>query len=221
MVPIDNQRIAKVLGVLAREAPAWSAPVVTEMAAFGADPYRLLIACLLSLRTKDTTTGPAARRLFAVASTPEQMLALSEQEIQKLIFPVGFYRNKAALLREVSATLLQRFGGHVPSDLDALLSIKGIGRKTANLVITAGFGLPGICVDTHVHRISNRWGYVATKTPDDTEMALRKKLPPQYWIQYNDLLVALGQTFCHPTSPKCSTCPIQPECPRVGVIKSR
>jgi endonuclease-3 len=134
---------------------------------------------------------------------------------------VGFYRTKARSIRAVCALLIERHAGRVPSDLDALLALPGVGRKTANLVLTMGFGLPGICVDTHVHRICNRWGYVQTKTPDDTELALRQKLPPEYWIEINGLLVTLGQHICHPTSPRCSVCPVAEYCERVGVERSR
>ena len=218
---VDQTNIGQVIQILRVASPGFLAPVLTEMAAFGEDPYILLIACLLSLRTKDTTTGPAARRLFALASTPVQMVSLSLEEIEQAIYPVGFYHNKAKIVQQVSWALLDRFSGKVPSDLDDLLTIKGVGRKTANLVVTSGYHLPGICVDTHVHRISNRWGYVTTKSPDETEMALRKKLPSKYWIEYNDLLVALGQTLCHPTSPKCSQCPVEPFCAKKNVLRKR
>ena len=179
------------------------------------------MACLLSLRTQDTTTGPAAARLFALADTPHAMLELSASTIERAIYPVGFYRTKARVLLGLSRDLLDRFAGRVPDDIDALLTLKGVGRKTANLVVTLGFDKPGICVDTHVHRISNRLGYVRTRTPDETEMALRAKLPARYWIGYNDLLVTFGQNVCAPISPKCSTCPVRALCRRVGVTSSR
>ena len=179
------------------------------------------MACLLSLRTQDTTTGPAAARLFALADTPHAMLELSARTIERAIYPVGFYRTKARVLLGLSRDLLDRFGGGVPDDIDALLTLKGVGRKTANLVVTLGFDKPGICVDTHVHRISNRLGYVRTRTPDETEMALRAKLPARYWIGYNDLLVTFGQNVCAPVSPKCSVCPVARLCRRVGVRTSR
>ena len=179
------------------------------------------MACLLSLRTQDTTTGPAAARLFALADTPHAMLELSARTIERAIYPVGFYRTKARVIRGLSRDLLERFDGGVPDDIDALLTLKGVGRKTANLVVTLGFDKPGICVDTHVHRISNRLGYVRTRTPDETEMALRAKLPSRYWIGYNDLLVTFGQNVCAPVSPKCSVCPVARWCRRVGVRTSR
>lgn len=221
--PADRRRfdIDAVIPRLRAEAPAWNAPVVTFIAIQSADPFRVLVSCLLSLRTKDETTGPAARRLFALADTPSTLAALAEDTIARAIHPVGFYRTKARTLRDLSRVLLERYGGVVPDDLDELLTLKGVGRKTANLVLTQGFGKPAMCVDTHVHRISNRWGYVRTATPHATEMALRRKLPRSYWGDYNDLLVAFGQTICKPTSPLCSRCPIAVYCPRRGVIRHR
>ena len=194
---------------------------MAEVAAERRDPFRVLIACLLSLRTKDETTGPAAARLFALADTPEAMRRLPAKRIERAIFPVGFYRTKARVLLGVCRDLLERFGGQVPDDIDRLLTLKGVGRKTANLVVTQGFNKPGICVDIHVHRISNRLGYVKTKNPTETETALRKQLPRRYWIGYNDLLVSFGQNICHPVSPRCSECPVRPRCARVGVTRWR
>jgi len=181
----------------------------------------VLIACILSLRTQDTTTGPAAERLFALADTPATMLGLTPKRIETLIFPVGFYRTKARVILGICRDLLERFAGRVPDEIDDLLTLKGVGRKTANLVVTMGYDKPGICVDTHVHRISNRLGYVRTKTPEETEMALRAKLPTRYWIGYNDLLVSFGQNVCAPISPRCSVCPVRTLCRRVGVTTSR
>ena len=185
------------------------------------DPFETLISCLLSLRTKDSTTEAASARLFALARTPQAMLRLTPRKIERAIFPVGFYRTKARTVLEISRTLVERHAGEVPGDLESLLALKGVGRKTANLVITLAFRRYGICVDTHVHRISNRWGYVRTKTPDQTEMALRSRLPRRHWRVYNDLLVAFGQNLCHPTSPWCSRCPVADRCARVGVTRSR
>ena len=194
---------------------------MAEVAAERDDPFRVLIACLLSLRTKDETTGPAAARLFAFADTPRAMLRLTPRQIERAIFPVGFYRTKARVILGVCRDLIERFDGRVPDDIDALLTLKGVGRKTANLVVTQGFNKPGICVDVHVHRISNRLGYVKTRNPEETEMALRGRLPRRYWIGYNDLLVAFGQNICQPVSPKCSVCPVSRACPRLGVTRSR
>ncbi|MBI3457276.1 MAG: endonuclease III [Candidatus Rokubacteria bacterium] len=185
------------------------------------DPFRVLIACLLSLRTQDTTTRPAAARLFQLADTPEAMLCLRPRTIERAIFPVGFYRTKARVVLGVCRDLVARFGSGVPDDLDTLLTLKGVGRKTANLVVTVGFGKPGVCVDTHVHRISNRLGFVRTRTPEQTELALRAKLPRRYWLEYNDLLVAFGQNICRPLSPLCSRCPVRAACHRVGVTTAR
>jgi endonuclease-3 len=185
------------------------------------DPFRVLIACILSLRTQDTTTGPAAARLFALADRPPAMLRLTPRQIERAIYPVGFYRTKARAIRSICRALIERFAGRVPETIDELLTLTGVGRKTANLVVTMGYGKPGICVDTHVHRISNRLGYVRTRTPEKTEAALRQRLPRRYWIGYNDLLVSFGQNVCTPISPHCSRCPVRALCRRVGVTSSR
>ncbi|HLH78208.1 MAG TPA: endonuclease III [Candidatus Binataceae bacterium] len=185
------------------------------------DPFKILVGCILSLRTKDQTTAQASARLFALASTPAELAVCELGLIEKAIYPVGFYRTKARVIRDLSADLLARFGGQVPDRIEALLTLKGVGRKTANLVVTQAFGKPGICVDTHVHRISNRWGLVRTKTPAQTEAALRRTLPRRYWREFNELLVAFGQTICHPISPRCSQCPLSQYCPALGVGRRR
>jgi endonuclease III len=213
--------IRKIVETLRREVRSLEVPIVTEISRKRRDPFDVLVSTILSLRTKDQVTREASRRLLAVAGTPAELIALPEEEISKLIFPVGFYRTKARTLRQLGRDLLEKYDGKVPDDLDELLKIKGVGRKTANLVITLGFGIPGICVDTHVHRVSNRLGYVSTKTPEQTEAALRKKLPKEYWIEYNDLLVTWGQNICRPISPFCSKCAIEPYCRQVGVAKHR
>ena len=213
--------IGRAIARLTREAPRWRPTAIAEVTERSRDPFRVLVACLLSLRTKDETTGPASERLFALAVTPAAMLRLTTRQIERAIFPVGFYRTKARVIRGVCRDLLDRYGGRVPDDIDELLTLNGVGRKTANLVVTQGFNKPGICVDTHVHRISNRLGYVKTKNPEETETALRAKLPRRYWIGYNDLLVSFGQNVCQPVSPRCSLCPISKGCPRVGVTRSR
>ncbi|MFQ5457595.1 MAG: endonuclease III domain-containing protein [Myxococcota bacterium] len=219
--PVAVQALPEILRRLRRHGKAHALPSLSRVAEEGPDPFLILTGCILSLRTKDETTMPAARRLFALADTPAELAALPVRRIERAIYPVGFYRTKARTLRVLAAHLLEKHGGATPDTLEELLAIKGVGRKTANLVLTLGFGKPGICVDTHVHRISNRWGLVRTKTPDQTEMALRRKLPRRYWIAYNDLLVTFGQTLCHPTSPRCSRCPVATWCPRRGVIRSR
>ncbi len=218
---MSNETIVEILTILKKEYPKWQAPIVTYIKNSQGTPYKIMISTLLSLRTQDKTTAEATKRLFEKAQTPEEMLLLKEKEIEKLIYPVGFYKTKARRILEVSRVLINQYKSIVPSDLDELLKFPGVGRKTANLVVTLGFGKPGICVDTHVHRISNRFGYVRTKTPEETEFALRKKLPPEWWIEYNDILVAFGQTICKPISPFCSTCPIGHFCPKTGVAKSR
>ena len=219
--PLPARAIGPILAAIRMRMPEWDPTAVTRVAERRLDPFRILIACLLSLRTKDETTGPASDRLFGLADTPETMLRLKRKQIERVIFPVGFYRTKARVILGVCRDLLKRFGGKVPDELDALLTFKGVGRKTANLVVTMGFGKAGICVDTHVHRISNRLGYVKTKSPEQTEMALREKLPRRYWIEYNDLLVGFGQNICAPVSPFCSRCPVERHCTKVGVTRSR
>ncbi|MDQ1238227.1 MAG: endonuclease [Thermodesulfobacteriota bacterium] len=166
-------------------------------------------------------TRKASKRLFQEAKTPQELLDIPEDALAKLIYPVGFYRTKARTLRTVCTDLIEKYESRVPDELDELLKLKGVGRKTANLVITLGFGKQGVCVDTHVHRISNRLGYVSTKTPEQTEMALRAKLPRKYWVEFNDLLVTYGQNVCKPVSPFCSKCSLSRYCERVGVVKSR
>ncbi len=220
-LPAQPFPIEQALDTLERELTRFTPPLIDQMGEVSQTPFRILIATILSLRTKDTLTAVVAPRLFAVADTPAAMLALGVERIAELIYPVGFYRVKARQIVAICQILLERYGGEVPSDLDELLKLPGVGRKTANLVVTAGFGLPGICVDIHVHRICNRWGYVQTRTPEETEMALRARLPQRYWIPINRLLVTLGQNICHPTSPRCSICPIRDLCPRIGVTRSR
>lgn len=185
------------------------------------DPFRLLVACVISLRTKDAVTAAASARLFAVAATPRSVAALDEAPIAELIYPAGFYNTKARQIREIARRIVAEHGGRVPGDRDALLAFPGVGRKTANLVLGLGFGLPAICVDTHVHRISNRLGLVATRTPEQTEHALEEVLPRRCWIEINDLLVTFGQHVCQPVSPWCSRCTLAARCPRIGVDRSR
>ena len=216
-----DRDIHAAIRILRREVPKWETPIVTLMAETYESPFRVLISCILSLRTQDATTAQASHRLFALADTPEAMLKLTTQKIAKLIYPVGFYRTKAKVIRDVCQVLMRDYSGKVPDDIDELLKFKGVGRKTANLVVTLGYRKPGICVDTHVHRISNRWGYVKTTTPEKTEFALRDKLPKPYWIEYNDLLVSFGQHLCRPISPVCSQCPIERYCDKKGVTISR
>lgn len=214
--------IHRTMAVLQAEATQWADTALTVVAeTMGHDPFKILIGCLLSLRTKDETTGPAAARLFALAGTAETMLQLPLERIEQAIYPVGFYRTKARMILDICRALVEQHAGKVPDRIEALLGLKGVGRKTANLVLALGFQKPAICVDTHVHRISNRWGYVRTKTPKETEARLRRKLPRAYWLVYNDLLVAFGQNICKPISPLCRQCPLQAICPKVGVARHR
>jgi len=213
--------IHHIVGIIKKELEKGEVPVVSAMAESSPDPYAILISTLLSLRTKDEVTAVAAEKLLRLAATPDEMLKVPEEKIARTIYPVGFYRNKAKTVLAVSRDLIERFDSNVPDNIDDLLSIKGVGRKTANLVVTMGYGKDGICVDTHVHRISNRLGYVRTRTPDDTEMALRAKLPRKYWIIINTLLAFFGRTTCKPVSPLCSVCQIAAYCDRVGVTVSR
>jgi endonuclease-3 len=218
---MTRQQLHEAMAILRREVPNWDVPVMTLNAQDDHDPYRVFISTILSLRTQDQTTAQAAKRLFDLADTPQAMVRLDRQTVEQAIYPVGFYRTKAPQILDISQRLLDAFGGIVPDDIETLMTFHGVGRKTANLVLSEGYGLPAICVDTHVHRISNRWGYVKTKDPLATEMALRKKLPKAYWIEYNPTLVALGQQVCKPTSPICSACPVAAFCKRIGVKRSR
>ncbi len=218
---LTNEQIAEVIKRLRVALKDLPDPSVTLVGKKYQSPFLVLISCLLSLRTKDTTTLPICEKMFPKVSTIDGFLKLSAAEIEKMIYPVGFYKTKARTILGICKDLKERFGGKVPDNLDDLLTLKGVGRKTANLVLTEGFGKLGVCVDTHVHRISNRLGYVKTKAPDDTETALRKKLPTQYWIEYNALLVTWGQNVCRPVSPLCSNCPVNEICQRNDVGASR
>ena len=218
---MDDIKINDVIKILKKELAVGTMPIVSHLAANQRDPFVILISTLLSLRTKDEVTAVATDRLFALASTPEGMLKVPLTIIAKTIYPVGFFRVKARTIHSVCRDLIKRFNSKVPDDLDELLSIKGVGRKTANLVVSLAYGKEGICVDTHVHRISNRLGYVKTKTPDETEFALRAKLPHKHWIIYNTIMVAFGRKTCKPVSPLCSQCPVFKYCDRVGVTLSR
>jgi endonuclease III len=217
-----QDQIHAAIKILRREVRQWEEPVVGVVARTSArDPFRILISCLLSLRTRDKTTSEASARLFALAHTPAELLKLSGRRIERAIFPVGFYRTKAKAIHAICRRLLEVYSGKVPQTIEELLTLPGVGRKTANLVVTVGYQRPGICVDIHVHRISNRWGYVKTRTPEETEQALRAKLPKRYWITFNDLLVPYGQNLCQPVSPYCSRCKLLTMCDRVGVVRSR
>ena len=204
------------------EAGVEKEPAVTTVAEhYRRDPWAVLVSTILSLRTKDDVTLETSRRLLAKAPGPAELAALKEDQVARLAYPAGFYRTKAASLKKIATILLEQYGGEVPADMDALLALPGVGRKTANLVLIEAFDLPGICVDVHVHRISNRCGWLCTKTPEESEMTLREILPKKYWKGINALLVLYGQNLCRPVSPFCSRCAIKPHCKQVGVEKSR
>ena len=210
---MNDKDIDKIMKELLKVTERMPMPVVTEIKLVtNRDAYKILISTMLSLRTKDSTTRDASMRLFEKAGNPKDMLKLSEEEIAKLIYPVGFYRVKTKNILEVSKTIIDDYNGKVPDEIDELLKLRGVGRKVANLVITEAFDKYGICVDTHVHRISNRFGYVSTKKPEQTEFALRKKLPKKYWRVYNDTLVIYGQNLCKPINPLCNQCSVSKYC---------
>ena len=219
---MDTETIEKVLRILRREVKKWKVPAVGVVADRAVDrPFETLVSTVLSLRTKDAVTESASRRLLAQAPTPEAISTLTSHEIEALIYPVGFYRTKARHLRAICRIILEKHQGKVPRTLKELLELPGVGRKTANLVVTVGYGDYGICVDTHVHRISNLWGYVSTKTPEESEFALRQKLPLKHWKTFNDILVTFGQNICVPVSPWCSKCPVAAYCEKIQLKRSR
>lgn len=213
---MKDKDIHKLVKILRKEVKKFNPLFVEEHI----DPFKLLISCILSSRTKDEVTKDVSKRLFLRIKNPQDLLKLSLEELKRLIYPVGFYRKKAKLLKKLGFKLINEFEGKVPKEFNELLKLPGVGRKTANLVVTRGFLKPGICVDTHVHRIINRLGYVNTKTPEQTEKALRNKLPKQYWIEFNELLVKWGQNVCKPVIPNCSECALYPFCERKGIKKS-
>lgn len=188
---------------------------------YGRNPFLILVSCILSLRTKDSVSLPASQRLFEHAQTPQALLLLSPATIAKLIYPTGFYRQKTKTILQICAILIETYDSHVPNSYEELIKLPGVGPKTANLTLAEGFNIPAICVDTHVHRISNRLGLVQTTTPEQTEIALKQLLPEEYWSEYNKLMVMWGQNICVPISPKCSICPLLPLCPQIGVTRHR
>lgn len=217
----SKPNIIRIIKILKKIYKTWNVPIVTLISNRRHNPFEILIATILSQRTKDAVTAIASEKLFHIASTPKKLAKMSEKELQYIIYPVGFYRVKAKRIKLIAKTIANKYRGIVPDTIEELLTLPGVGRKTANLVVGLGYNKPTICVDTHVHRISNRFGYVKTKTPFETEMALRRKLPQKYWIIYNDLLVSLGQAICHPVSPRCSICPVSMYCMKIGVNRSR
>lgn len=218
---IDRRRTDKLILAIADAVGTKPLPSVSKVARQKRDPFRILVSTIISLRTKDEVTDAAARRLFELASSPEELVQLPLRKIEKAIYPAGFYKTKARTLKEIARRLLRENGGRVPDSVDELLELKGVGRKTATLVVSLGYGKDAICVDTHVHRVSNRLGLVVTKNPTETEFALMEVLPKKYWVGYNEMLVRFGQQICKPISPHCSTCPVRRACPRVGVVRHR
>jgi len=219
----DNQRRAiRIIELMRIATKTFTEPASTSIVKkYGKNPYLILISCILSLRTKDSTSLAASLRLFEHAQTPEKMLTLSSTTIEQLIYPTGFYRQKTQQIKKLSALLLKNFNGTVPHTEQELLTLPGVGRKTTNLLLSVAFDIPALCVDTHVHRISNRLGLVSTQTPEKTEKELKKILPPQYWREYSSLMVMWGQNICVPISPRCSICPLLPLCPQNGVTQHR
>lgn len=222
MITTKEQFIEELIPLLRETVAGFPLPLTDVMIEeFGRDPYIILISCLLSLRARDVVTIHVCRDLFARIRTPQQLLALTVEELEKIVYRTGYYKTKAKTLRTVSQLLIDQHHSAVPNTAEELLALPGVGIKTANLVLGLAFGQPAICVDTHVHRISNIYGLVNTKTAEQTEEALRKVLPRKYWIEWNTLLVMLGQNMCTPPTPKCSQCPVADICPRLGVTKSR
>ena len=208
------------LRYLRKSIKSWPVPVVTKISR-QRNPFMVLVSCLLSLRTRDEITDAASKRLFVLAKSPKKLLRLDPKQVEKAIYPVAFYRNKTLRLYEISRALIDDNGGKVPDTLDQLLRLKGVGRKTANLTLVLGHNKPGICVDIHVHRIANRWGYIQTKSPHETEKVLMCKLPKRYWMEINNLLVSFGQNICKPQSPFCSKCDVLEYCDQIGVNRYR
>lgn len=217
---ISRKKIETTVRLIKKQIRDFIVPSVTQVSD-RKNPYLVLVSCILSLRTKDKTTIGAAGRLFAVADTPQNMIKLPALRIQKLIYPVGFYRNKSKVILGLSRRILEEYHGRVPDKLEDLLRLKGVGLKTANLVLGLGFNTPAICVDTHVHRISNRLGWINSKTAEETEEALKEIVPKRYWIALNTYFVTFGQNICVPVSPFCSRCSVRKYCKQRGVVKSR
>ena len=216
------KNIDKIIKLIKEEVKYFENPVVSKIGEIQKDPFKVLISCILSLRTKDTTTGPASKRLFDLADNPKDMLKLSKKQIEKAIFPVGFYPTKAKWIKEVCKILIEQYNGKVPDKEEKLLKLPGIGRKCMGIVMCYGFFKSGyLPIDTHCHRIPNRLGWIKTKSPEQTEIKLKNILPKKYWKDFNDIFVTFGQNICVPISPFCSKCYISKYCPRVGVVRSR
>lgn len=213
--------IEKALNILEKEYTKWNVPVVTLIALQSGSAFKVLLSTIISLRTKDEVTIEASKRLYQLLKEPKDVYTVTIEDIERAIYPCGFYKRKSIQIMEICSRLVKDFNSKVPDDIDTLLDFPGIGRKTANLVVAEGHNLPALCVDVHVHRISNRFGYIITKNPDETEFLLRAHLDQSYWKKINYLMVAFGQAICRPMSPHCSKCPLVTMCKRVGVTKSR
>lgn len=207
-----KEDLQKVINILKKEFPRWNAPVVSLIAQKTGDPFRVLVCALISTRTKDEITAVVCKKLFEKVKSVEDLYLIDKDELSELLYPVGFYKNKALFLKEIAKELKEKYDSKVSDKLEELLRLKGVGRKVANLVLAEGYGIPAICVDTHVHRITNRWCLVKTKKPEETELQLTKILPEKYWIEFNKLLVAFGQAICKPVKPLCHICPIREYC---------
>lgn len=207
-----RRKIVRVIEILKEKTGDFKNPIVTEIASKTRDPFKVLISCLLSLRTKDAVTEKASERLFKIADTPEKLSSLPLEKIEEAIYPVGFYKTKARRIKEISKIIKEKYGSKVPDNFEELLKLKGVGRKTANIVMVYGFGKEGLPIDTHCHRIPNRLGWIRTKNPEQTERELRKLLPKKYWFEFNDLFVQFGQNICRPIKPLCNICPIKKYC---------
>jgi endonuclease-3 len=215
------QNIEQIMNILEKHFHYIERTTLNRMRKEKQDPFKILISCLLSLRTKDSTTESISESLFKIADTPEKIIKLPLKKLEKIIFSSGHYHKKALTLKHVSKEILERFNNKVPDKKDELMSIKGIGPKTANIVLNFAFNQPVLPIDTHCHRLPNRLGWVQTKTPEKTELALEKILPKQYWFEFNGIFVLFGKTICQPISPWCSKCPINNYCPKINVEKSR
>lgn len=216
-----NYPINTVISTLEEHSKQWSVPVVTLLALQQNDPFKVLLSTIISLRTKDEVTIEASKRLYKLLKKPEDIYTVSIEDIQQAIYPCGFYKNKAITIQKACKKIIEEFDGRVPDTIEELTTFEGVGRKTANLVLSEGYGIPAMCVDIHVHRISNRLGFIDTKNPEETEQVLRENLDKKYWNRYNTLLVAFGQSICRPVSPYCSQCPLYNICRKKGVTTSR
>ncbi len=218
---MEDRDIKTVMKQLRNFTSRYNAPAVSQVADETRNPYKILISCLLSLRTKDAVTKSSTERLFSLADNPKDMLKIPVEKIENAIYPVGFYHRKAETILNISSILLKEYKGIVPDNFENLLKLPGVGRKTANIILTMAYHKPSIAVDTHVHRITNRWGFVSTRNPEETEKELKKNLPQEFWIDINNILVTFGQNLCLPVSPICSKCPIIFFCDRKGIVRNR